>query len=82
MANPDANRRDLALLVPAVCLTHTPTRSSRRSPAMSELSQRANDPVFKGRDEGPNVAAAAPKIEHDIGHALARSMIGELAAAP
>ena len=47
----------------------------------AETSKRGDEPVFERRHEGPHVAAAARKIEHDIGDALAWPMIGEAAAA-
>ena len=42
---------------------------------------RRDQPVFERRDERPDVAAARGKVEHDIGHALTRPVIGEAAAA-
>jgi len=42
--------------------------------------QRADDPFLQGGDEAADVGAPAPEIEHDIGHPLAGSMIGELSA--
>src|SRR4249920_615177 len=47
-----------------------------------EPSERGDEPVFKRVHESAHVAAAAPKVEHDISDALARPMIGEAAAAP
>ncbi len=43
--------------------------------------QRADDPVLQRRDEDPEVALAAVEVEHDIGHPLARPVIGHLPAA-
>src|SRR4029078_5009942 len=47
-----------------------------------ELSERGDEPVFKRVHERAHIATPAPKIEHDISDALARTMIGEAAAAP
>ena len=63
--------------------TQTPTRSSRRSPRTLKRSSVRDDPVFQRRDEGAHVRAArALQVEHDVGHALAGAVIGELPAAP
>ena len=62
--------------------TQTPTRSSRVSPSTPSARERVDQPAFERGDEGAHVGAAALEVEHDIGHPLARPVIGELAAAP
>ncbi len=47
----------------------------------AEPRKRGDQPVFERADEGPHVAAAPREVEHHIGHALARAVIGEAAAA-
>ena len=61
--------------------TKTPICPSWRFALDAELSERGDEPVFQRVHESAHVAAAAPKIEHHISHALARTMIGEAAAA-
>ena len=46
-----------------------------------ERLQGFDQPAFKRRNIGANVGAAAPEVEHDIGHPLPGPVIGELAAA-
>ena len=48
----------------------------------AEMRKRRDQPVFEKCDEGSHVAPARSKVEHDIGHALARAVIGEAPAAP
>ena len=48
----------------------------------AERAERVDQPAFERGDEGAHVGAAALEVEHDIGHPLARPVIGELAAAP
>ena len=61
--------------------TKTPICPSRRFALDAEPSERGDEPVFQRVHESAHVAAAAPKIEHHISHALAGPMIGEAAAA-
>ena len=61
--------------------THTPTRSSRRSPVHVEMRQRADDPFFQRRDKDADIRPAMLQVEHYIDHPLARPVIGHLAAA-
>src|SRR5262249_60137058 len=44
-------------------------------------SQGLYDPFFQCGDETPYVWAATSQIDHDIGYALSRPVIGELASA-
>ena len=61
--------------------THTPMRSSRRSPRTPKAaSVRMIHSSMRG-DEAAHVRRAALEIEHDVADALARTVIGELAAA-
>src|SRR5690606_14757433 len=46
-----------------------------------EGSERVDDPALETLDIAAHVAPALPKVEHDIGHALAGPMIGVLPAA-
>ena len=62
--------------------TQTPTRSSRVSPSTPSACERVDQPAFERGDEGAHVGAAALEVEHDVSDALARPVIGELAAAP
>ena len=48
----------------------------------AEARKRRDQPVFERGDEGPHVAPARCEVEHHIGHALARAVIGEAPAAP
>src|SRR3990172_8724584 len=50
-------------------------------PRNAEAGKGRDQPVFEGGDEGPDVAAPPGKVEHHIGHALARAVIGEAPAA-
>ena len=82
MANPDADRGDLALSSPAGPVPDPYADAIFSAFAgNSEVGQRGDDPVFKGRDEGADIAAAPLEIEHHIGHPLPGPVIGELAAA-
>ena len=41
-----------------------------------------DDPLLEARRHRPHVGPPSVQVEHDIGHALAGAVIGELAAAP
>ena len=69
----------LAILAPR---TKMPTWPGRRSPSTPSMRKRGDQPVLERADERPHVAAAPREVEHHIGHALARAVIGEAAAAP
>ena len=56
-------------------------RSSRRSPRTLKRGQRADDPFFQARHEAAHVRPALLEVEHHIGHALARPVVGHLPAA-
>ena len=43
--------------------------------------ERADQPGLERRDETAQIRVAPLQVEHDIGHALARPVIGELPAA-
>jgi hypothetical protein len=86
---PDADRRDLVFARGAVgqrCLVGP--RHPHADPVgvgqarHPERGQRGDDPFFQPADEGADVAAPAIEVEHHIGHALARPVIGVLPAAP
>ncbi len=47
-----------------------------------EACQRCDQPAFEVADKGAHIGIAALQVEHDIGHALPRPVIGVLAAAP
>ena len=47
-----------------------------------EGSERPQNQLLQARDIGPDIGPAALQVEHDIGHALAWPMVGELAATP
>ena len=78
-AHPDGG--DLVLA--PVRLRH-PDADPARAPLASDTQagEGADHPFLEGLDVAAQVAAAAGEIEHDIGDALARAVIGELAAAP
>ncbi len=46
-----------------------------------EPAQGSDQPRLQTTHEGAHVAAAGAEIQHDVGHALAGAVIGELAAA-
>src|SRR6185437_5255047 len=80
MAHAHADGGDLAL---AAVAAGDPDADATRAPfaAQMELRQRADEPFLEAVDEGPDVAAAALEVEHDIAHALPRPVIGVLPAA-
>ena len=47
----------------------------------AKTRKRGDQPVFERADERPHIAAAPREVEHHIGHALARAVIGEAPAA-
>jgi hypothetical protein len=47
----------------------------------TELGSRTDQPALQRLDEGAHIAAAPRQVQHDIGHALARPVIGVFAAA-
>src|SRR3546814_7873327 len=47
--------------------------------AQVELCQSGDHPVLHPADEGAHVLSAPVEVQHDIGDALARAVIGELA---
>ena len=80
---PDADRRDLVLAAGALVRPAHPDADPVLAPlaAHVERRQRADDPFLQRRDEAAHVRAAALEVEHHIGDALARAVIGELPAA-
>ena len=48
----------------------------------AEGLERSDDPFLQRRDVSAHVRPAPVQIEHDVGHALAGPVIGELPAAP
>ncbi|MCY1370625.1 hypothetical protein D9M69_577250 [compost metagenome] len=57
----------------AICASFTPD---------VELRKRLDDPLFKRRYKCAHIFTASFEVEHDIGHALAGTMIGVFAATP
>ena len=49
---------------------------------MLKPSSVRDQPGFERRDEAPQIGLAPLQVEHDIGHALAGAVIGELPAPP
>src|SRR4029079_12329309 len=47
-----------------------------------ELRERGDQPVLEITNKSTHVALALLEIQHDVADALARTMIGELSAAP
>src|SRR6202030_3228118 len=81
--HPDADGRDLVLATLALVGTGHPY-ADPVLPALAanvEGRQRADQPFLQVGHESAHVAAAPLEVEHRIGHALARPVIGELAAA-
>src|SRR5665213_605460 len=80
MANPDADRADLALVAAAL---GDPDADAPRPPLAGEVEggERPDQPLLERPDIAVQIEAAALQIEHDIADALARSVIGELPAA-
>ena len=87
--DPDADRRDLVLGRAAVRLRR-PVRPHHPDPdppgpplaADREGRERADHPLLQPPDVGAHVAPAAVEVEHRVGDALARPVVGVLAAAP
>src|SRR6476620_1715867 len=84
MAYPDSDRGNLvfrtARLVGPVHPDADPVLASFAFDI--EAFQGPDDPLFEGGYVGAQIGAAMLQIEHDIGDALARPVIGELAATP
>ncbi|MNY16473.1 hypothetical protein D3C86_1497400 [compost metagenome] len=83
-ADLDADGGDLVFAGPARALALDPYADTAlaHSSLDAELIQSADDPVFQTMHEGAHVLAAPIQVQHDIGHALARPVIGELPAPP
>ncbi len=80
--DPDADRRDL-VLAPAAALGPRDPDADALLPAFAgdiEGRERADDPRLERRHEAAHVRSAMLEVEHHIGDALARPVIGELAA--
>ena len=80
----DADGGDLVLVAVTLVRPAHPDADAVLAPlaAHVECGERADDPFLQRGDETAHVRPAPAQVEHDIGHALARSVIGELAAAP
>src|SRR4029077_16069621 len=80
---PDADRRDLVLVTGAALRPRHPHADALLAPLAAdvEAAERADQPFLQRRHEQPHVGAPLPDIQHEIDHALARTVIGELAAA-
>ena len=46
----------------------------------TECAQRSDDPDLQRSDEGAHIAATMGQVQHHIGYALPRTMIGQLTA--
>jgi len=79
----DADGGDLVLVAVALVGPAHPDADAVFAPlaAHVEGGQRADDPFLQRGDEAAHVRPAPPEVEHDVGHTLAGSVIGELAAA-
>ena len=89
LAQADADRRDLVLRDRPVKtarlvrpLDPDPDAIFPLEAAQVEARERGDDPGFERGDEGAHIGPAPLQVEHDIGHPLARPMIGELPAPP
>src|SRR5579859_7128535 len=78
--DPHADRSDLVLSSQSA-IDPNPDPTFAPLTLDPELRQRADHPIFQIAHIAANVAAALAEIEHDIGHTLARPMIGVFAAA-
>src|SRR4051794_31520410 len=81
---PDAYRRDLVLVLGSLVGSLDPDADPVLAPLATDIEggERPHNQLLQARDIGPHVRPAALEVEHDIGHALAGPVIGELAAAP
>jgi hypothetical protein len=43
----------------------------------TELGQAANEPILNGVHEGSHIASVALHVEHNVDHALARTVVGQ-----
>src|SRR5215470_20176195 len=79
--DPDADRRDL-VLAPQLRAAH-PDADAVVAPLAGhgEGGEGTDDPFFQRGDEAADVGTAAAQVEHHIGDALARAVIGEATAA-
>src|SRR6185312_9424831 len=79
---PHADRGDLVLKAIALVRPLHPDAYSVLASlaAHVEGGQRPDDPFFQRRDISADIRAPALQIEHDIGHALAGPVVGQLAA--
>src|SRR5205085_12166002 len=78
-ANAHADRGDLLLSVFPV---RYPDADAALAPfaVHAEMDKRADQPFFEIAHETAHAGFALAQIEHHVGHALSRSVIGELAA--
>ncbi len=83
MPEPDADRRDLVLKPGALVRPGHPNADAvfATLAAHIESGERSDNPLLKASDIGPHVGPAPPEVEHHIGDALARTVIGQLPAA-
>src|ERR1700733_10259186 len=81
---PHADGRDLVLEARALVRPGYPNADAILAalPPHVERRQGLDDPLFEAGDIGPHIRPSSFKVEHDVGHALARTMVGELSATP
>ena len=80
---PDADRGDLVFAARALLGPRHPHADAVLAPpgAHVEGAERADQPFLQRRHVAPHVGRAALQVEHQVDHALARPVIGELPAA-
>src|SRR5690348_7537594 len=78
-----ADRGDLVLIALTLVRSLDPDTDPILAPfaANVEGGKGADDPFLESRDIGADIRAALLEVEHHIGHTLAGSVIGYLAAA-
>ena len=83
LAHADADGGDLVLAAFATLRPAHPNADAVLAPLATyvEDCQRSDDPFLQRGDEGAHVGLAPVEVEHDVGHALAGAVVGELAAA-
>src|SRR6185295_18520835 len=82
-SQPDADRGDLVLMARAAFGPRDPHADTFLAPlpAHIEVRERADEPFLKRRNVAAYIRRAALEVQHEVDHALARAVIGELAAA-
>ena len=80
---PDADRGNLVLTSATFVGPAHPDPDAILAPLAADIEgqERADHPFFQRRDVAAHVGAALAQVEHQIGDPLARTVVGELAAA-